>query len=360
MNNNTAPYPESVRKKRKSHWQIVLLLLAAVLIALCIAFFLFRTSDSDSESKYILHPEPVEIVQGDALPTERIIAGTDLSASQIRYELQNEPLVYTGSLEPGTYILDILVDGQKAGTIEVQIVEQEKSAENQNESSDSEKDPQTAAEDENISDAVSDQNEPSDPDEQTSQMENDTSGSESVSSNPAAGYGTVVDNILIVNKKHPLSAAYNPGNDPVAEQAVRTLIADAQAQGLAISSSYSGFRDYAYQENLYNGYVSRDGQALADTYSARPGYSEHQTGLTFDLIQTDGNLVESPAEAKWLQDHCAEYGFIIRYPQGKEAITGYQPEPWHLRYVGKETAEKIMSSGLTLEEYLGVEGGDYE
>lgn len=358
MNNNTAPHSESVRKNRKSHWKIILLLLAAVLIALCIAFFLFRTSDSESE--YSLHPEPVEIVQGDALPTEKIIAGTDLSASQIRFEFENELLVYTGSLEPGTYVLDILVDSQKAGTIEVKIVKQEKSAENQNDSSDSEKDLQDEAEDENVSEQPADQNEPSNSEEQAGQIENGNSDAEKLSSNPATGYGTVVDNILIVNKKHPLSAAYNPGNDPVAEQAVRTLIADAQAQGLAISSSYSGFRDYAYQENLYNGYVSRDGQALADTYSARPGYSEHQTGLTFDLIQTDGSLVESPAEAKWLLDHCAEYGFIIRYPQGKEAITGYQPEPWHLRYVGKETAEKIMSSGLTLEEYLGVEGGDYE
>lgn len=183
--------------------------------------------------------------------------------------------------------------------------------------------------------------------------------SERSESNPADGFGTVVDGILIVNKKHPISSDYNPGNDPTALAALNALLDDMQNAGFDMSRDFSGFRDYSYQASLYNSYVSRDGSAAADTYSARPGYSEHQTGLTFDVKHSDGSLVTRTPEAEWLKNHAADYGFIIRYPYGKESITGYSPEPWHLRYVGKKAASEIMSRNLTLEEYLGVEGGDY-
>lgn len=173
------------------------------------------------------------------------------------------------------------------------------------------------------------------------------------------GTGTVVNGILIVNKKNPISPTYNPGENPEAVNAVLNLIQDAQSQGMDIISNWSGFRDYATQQQLYEGYVASDGVEAADTYSARPGYSEHQTGLTFDLKHSDGQLVTREAEANWLKNNAAKYGFIIRYPNGKEAITGYEPEPWHLRYVGKKDAEAIAAEDLTLEEYLGVEGGDY-
>lgn len=176
---------------------------------------------------------------------------------------------------------------------------------------------------------------------------------------PAATYSTIVKGILIVNKKHPISADYDPGNDPVASAAVSQLIADMQAAGMDVSHNTSGYRDYNYQASLYNSYVAADGQQAADTYSARPGYSEHQTGLTFDLMHSDGSLITRDPEASWLKNHAADYGFIIRYPEGKQDITGYSPEPWHLRYVGKEAAREIMDNGLTLEQYLGVEGGDY-
>ena len=115
----------------------------------------------------------------------------------------------------------------------------------------------------------------------------------------------------------------------------------------------SGFRSYTYQASLYNNYVNRDGRAAADTYSARPGHSEHQTGLAIDVNSTDGSMATSP-EGIWLAAHCAEYGFIIRYPQGKEEITGYMYEPWHVRYVGKELAAELTENGLTLEEYFGL------
>ena len=129
-------------------------------------------------------------------------------------------------------------------------------------------------------------------------------------------------------------------------------------QGLNVGRSYSGFRSYDYQKTLYDNYVSRDGQAAADRYSARPGFSEHQTGLVFDLTDKSGNLLEDARASQWLKDNAHNYGFIVRFQAGKEASTGYMPEAWHIRYVGKE-AKDIHDSGLSLEEYFGIEGGDY-
>lgn len=178
---------------------------------------------------------------------------------------------------------------------------------------------------------------------------------------PAAEYDGIiytVDGIPIINKKHGLPADYAPGEDPTAVSSLRKLLGTMHAQGLSVSDSYSGYRSYEYQSQLYSNYVAANGQASADTFSARPGYSEHQTGLAFDLLSPDGSLLTTSAEAQWLLDHAAEYGFIVRYQEGKEDITGYMAEPWHLRYIG-EKASDIAASGLTLEEYLGVDGGGY-
>lgn len=164
--------------------------------------------------------------------------------------------------------------------------------------------------------------------------------------------------ILVINKKHGVPADYAPQEDPIAGAQIRKLIGDMQSQGYDISHSYSGYRSYDYQMSLYNGYVTSYGQAQADRFSARPGFSEHQSGLAFDLKHGSGALVENQREVDWIQQHAHEYGFIVRYPFGKESVTGYMPEPWHLRYIGDE-ASKIYASGLTLEEYLGIPGGDY-
>ena len=166
------------------------------------------------------------------------------------------------------------------------------------------------------------------------------------------------DDIIIVNKKHGLSKDYNPGENPTAKAAFVRLRDDMINQGLNVGRSYSGFRSYDYQKTLYDNYVSRDGQAAADRYSARPGYSEHQTGLVFDLTDKSGNLFEDSRASQWLKDNAHNYGFIVRFQAGKEASTGYMPEAWHIRYVGKE-AKDIHDSGLSLEEYFGIEGGDY-
>ena len=166
------------------------------------------------------------------------------------------------------------------------------------------------------------------------------------------------DEIIIANKHYPLSKDYNPGENPTAKAELLKLIAAMQEAGFPISDHYSGFRSYETQTQLYQDYVNKDGKAEADRYSARPGYSEHQTGLAFDLIGTDGDLVTEEKAAQWLLDHAADYGFVVRYLKGKEKETGYMAEEWHLRYVGKE-AKDIAASGLSLEEYYGFEGGDY-
>lgn len=165
--------------------------------------------------------------------------------------------------------------------------------------------------------------------------------------------------VIIVNKKHALSPDYGAGEDPTALAAFQELLGAMKAAGFAVSDAYSGFRSYETQAGLYNNYVARDGQAAADRYSARPGHSEHQTGLAFDIIDANTNdLLTEPVASQWLLDHAHDYGFIVRYLPGKEEITGYMPEPWHLRYIGQEAAA-IAQSGLTLEEYFHLPGGDY-
>ena len=166
------------------------------------------------------------------------------------------------------------------------------------------------------------------------------------------------DEIVVANKKHPMAANYNPGENPTAKAAFLRLRNDMIAQGYNVGYAYSGFRSYDYQKVLYQNYVNKDGQAAADRYSARPGYSEHQTGLVFDLTDKAGNLLEDAAASNWLKNNAHRYGFVVRYQPGKEVSTGYMPEAWHIRYIGKE-ADEVYHSGLSLEEYYGFEGGDY-
>lgn len=165
---------------------------------------------------------------------------------------------------------------------------------------------------------------------------------------------TYINGILLVNKDYGLPPTFGNRDDPTALAKLQQLQRDAQAQGINISNSYSGYRSYQDQTQLYNNYVNLHGEEEANTFSAKPGFSEHQTGLTFDLKDFNGQLVEDPITSQWIKDNCAQYGFIIRYPEGKEDITGYIYEPWHLRYVGEEVANQIMNNNTTLEQYLGV------
>ena len=163
---------------------------------------------------------------------------------------------------------------------------------------------------------------------------------------------TYVDGILIVNKTYALPADYNPGVDKTANAALKEMEAAAEAEGLSIYV-VSGFRSWEKQDRVYHNYAAQDGVKAADTYSARAGHSEHQSGLAFDLCSVKKSFAKTP-EGIWLAENAWRYGFIIRYPAGKENKTGYQYEPWHVRYLGKEAAAAVYASGLCLEEYLGI------
>jgi hypothetical protein len=121
----------------------------------------------------------------------------------------------------------------------------------------------------------------------------------------------------------------------------------------------SAYRSYALQETLYNDYVKKDGKAKADTYSARPGYSEHQTGLAVDFSPIDDAFKDS-SQYEWLVKNAHRFGFVLRYPEGKDSVTGYTFEPWHWRYIGVEAATDMYTKGeSTLEQYYEVSGGLY-
>lgn len=177
---------------------------------------------------------------------------------------------------------------------------------------------------------------------------------------------------ILVNKNHHLPEDYEPEDliepnvSTTKKLYVREVIHDdlmdmfkeAENQGIDLSIS-SGYRSYQYQNTLFNNYAARDGIDAASRYSARPGQSEHQTGLALDIAAKSGVCTLSTCfkdtdEGKWLNENAWKFGFILRYPEGKEEITGYMFEPWHFRYVGKKQAKKIVESGLTIEEYYGI------
>ena len=163
---------------------------------------------------------------------------------------------------------------------------------------------------------------------------------------------TYVGGILIANKTYGLPENYGSGLDADALQAFNEMQAGAWNDGINLFI-VSGYRSYWTQDQLYRSYTWSYGQEETDRFSARAGHSEHQTGLAMDLNSANRSFVGTP-EARWIAAHCAEYGFIIRYPDGKENITGFMYEPWHVRYVGKDLARSITDSGLCLEEYLGI------
>lgn len=164
-----------------------------------------------------------------------------------------------------------------------------------------------------------------------------------------------IGEILIANKTYNLPSGYNPGNLlSVFTENFNKMASDAKKEGINLNI-ISGFRSYSRQQSIYNNYVSKDGQTAADRYSARPGHSEHQTGLAADINSLSQSF-ENTNEGKWLNNNCYKYGFIIRFVKDKENETGYMFEPWHIRYVGVDVATKLYNNGnwITLEEYLGI------
>lgn len=176
------------------------------------------------------------------------------------------------------------------------------------------------------------------------------------------------DILMINNKTYKLPDDYEPddlvdvknwysyGNNPkLRKEAYDKFIEmfnKAKEENLTIIIN-SSYRSYKYQENLYNDYLNKNGQSETDAYAARPGHSEHQTGLTIDVTTygANGDTFDKTDEFKWLQDNAHKYGFILRYPKGKEYITGYNYESWHYRYVGVEAATIIHDSNITFDEY---------
>ena len=172
-------------------------------------------------------------------------------------------------------------------------------------------------------------------------------------------------NYVLVNKYNYLLEKYIPNNlikldeyaknnlylNQEAYNAFKKMALDAKINGLSIRI-ISAYRDYNYQNNLYNNYLKNDPQN-ADKYSAKPGHSEHQTGLAIDIdnISNIYDKFENTKEFLWVKDNCYKYGFILRYPKDKEHITGYIYEPWHYRYVGIEISSYIYENDLTYEEY---------
>lgn len=165
---------------------------------------------------------------------------------------------------------------------------------------------------------------------------------------------TYIDGYLIVNKTYALPSNYGTKLTDETMDSFNKMKSAALLDGLNIYIA-SGFRSYQKQVTLYDNYVKRDGKLSADTYSARAGHSEHQTGLTFD-VNTVSDAFIGTKEAVWLEKNCYKYGFILRFPKGKDSETGFKYEAWHFRYVGTELAEKLYNNGdwLTLESYFGI------
>ena len=165
---------------------------------------------------------------------------------------------------------------------------------------------------------------------------------------------TYIDGIMIANKTYKLPKSYDPkGLTADTRKAYNKMLKAAANDGIYLTC-LSGYRSYYEQKELYESYIRMYGKTEADRLCARPGYSEHQTGMAMDINNYRGWFDDSP-EAAWLEKHCCEYGFILRYPRGKESITGYRYECWHIRYIGsKSLATKLTQKGLTLEEYFGI------
>ena len=162
----------------------------------------------------------------------------------------------------------------------------------------------------------------------------------------------VPENLEEISKQYALS---NMKLVKEAKEAFEEMAKAAKKEGLNIVAM-STYRDYTYQTNLYDKYVKQDGKEAADTYSGRPGYSEHQTGLAVDIFNNKEPYTNfhKTEEFIWMQEHSKEYGFILRFPQDKEEETGYQYESWHYRYVGLQIATYISENNMTLEEYYAT------
>lgn len=166
---------------------------------------------------------------------------------------------------------------------------------------------------------------------------------------------TYIDGVLIANKTYALPKSYAPGGlTGETSSAFNTMKAAAAQEGISIWVA-SGFRSYDLQNRLWTNRKNKNGIAFADAGTARPGHSEHQTGLAMDINMVD-DAFENTAAGQWLFKNAYKYGFTLRYPRGKTGETGYKYESWHYRYVGVDLATKLYNGGnwITLENYFGI------
>lgn len=226
--------------------------------------------------------------------------------------------------------------------------------------------------------------EPSEPNQEEDNQAEQDQGEEQKQTPPAQQNDVVSKPAslqVVVNKQRKLPSTYTPSNLVVpdvpfyfdqfmqkkqlrqeAATALESLFQAAQQEGLNLVAA-SGYRSYARQKSIYESNVQAYGREEANKFSAQPGHSEHQTGLAMDVTvaELSFKLVQEfgqTPEGNWLANNAYKYGFIIRYPEGKEAITGYSYEPWHLRYVGNEEAKEIHNASQTLEEFYGLMPGE--
>lgn len=176
--------------------------------------------------------------------------------------------------------------------------------------------------------------------------------------------------LMLVNKENPLGLAYEPKSlvkpkikflrdtseesrhmEETAAKALEELFKTAKSENITLIGS-SAYRSYKSQVRVLNEEISSKGVDYANKYVAKPGKSEHQSGLAIDVTNEARCFDKTSLEAQWLANNAHRFGFILRYPEGKEHITGYNYEPWHIRYVGKEAAKEIYDRNITLEEYL--------
>ena len=162
-----------------------------------------------------------------------------------------------------------------------------------------------------------------------------------------------IDGHVVVNKSFALPATFGPGDlDPTLVAAFDAMRAEADAAGHSLSI-LSGYRSHAHQTDNYTQRVAQVGQEVADRGMARPGHSEHQTGLAIDVNSLSTSFGATPT-GQWVAANAHRFGFVVRYPDGKEALTGFKYEPWHLRYLGVELATDLTATGQTLEERYGL------
>jgi len=187
------------------------------------------------------------------------------------------------------------------------------------------------------------------------------------------GYFIINDyNKVVVNKNYALTSDYKPKDlvsvnieflpesteeerymTKESAKALEELVDAASKDGVYLCG-LSGYRSYKTQKSLYEYNVETQGKSYSDKYVAKPGASEHQLGEAMDLATSSGWISEGCPEANWIANNAYKYGFIVRYESGKEDITGYNYEPWHVRYVGSEMSEKIYNDGITLEEFAEI------